>query len=123
MNKIADTSSVENFGSSFQAISILNEHGVKLFSPASSNNSQGITFGVCSLSGSLYMHFMINAFSGSLEFELPEYIEQRRCNWKRWIDTSLESPYDISDISEAPGISEKVYNLCPYSIAILTELK
>ena len=98
-------------------------HGVKLFSPDWSDNSHSIAFSVRSLSGNLYMHFMINAYIGSLEFELPEYIEQRRCIWKRWIDTSLESPDDISEMSETHGISEEVYNLCPYSMAILTDLK
>ena len=82
-------------------------HGVKLFSPDWSYNSHSIAFSVRSLSGNLYMHFMINAYIGSLEFELPEYIEQRRCFWKRWIDTSLESPDDISELSETYGYLKK----------------
>jgi hypothetical protein len=123
MNNLAGTSSVDNFGSSFPAGPVGNEYGIKLFSPGCSLNSQRITFGVRSLSGNLCMNFMINAYSGSLESELPENNEKRRCTLKRRIDTSLESGYDISDISEAPGISEKVYKLCQYSIAILTELK
>ncbi len=41
-------------------------HGVKLFSPDWSDNSHSIAFTVRSLSGNLYMHFMINAYTGDL---------------------------------------------------------
>jgi glycogen operon protein len=98
-------------------------HGVRLFSPDWSDNSHSIAFTVRSLSGNLFMHLMISAYKDYLEFEVPEYIEERKCTWKRWIDTSLESPEDITDFSEAPVISEKVYKLCPHTIAILIELK
>jgi isoamylase len=98
-------------------------HGVKLFNPDWSDHSHSIAFTVRSLSGNLFMHFMVNAYSESLEFELPEYIEQRKCIWKRWIDTSLESPYDITEMYQAPEISENVHKLSPYSLAILIEMK
>jgi glycogen operon protein len=97
-------------------------HGVKLGSPDWSDNSHSLAFSVRSLSGKLFMHFMLNAYCESLAFELPVTIGDRTCRWKRWLDTSLESPDDISEISEVPEVSEKVYRLCPYSIAILIEL-
>ena len=98
-------------------------HGVKLFRPDWSDNSHSIAFTIRSLSGSMYMHFMINAYRESLEFELPEYIDDRKCIWKRWIDTSLESPHDITDMSEAPEISVKVHKLFPYSLTVLIEMR
>jgi isoamylase len=96
-------------------------HGVKLFSPDWSGNSHSIAFTVRSLSGNLLMHFMVNAYTQSLEFELPGFVEQKKCNWKRWIDTSLESPNDISEIKETAGIFEGLYKLYPYSLVVLLD--
>ena len=97
-------------------------HGVRLDSPDWSDNSHSIAFSVRSLSGNLFLHFMVNAYRASLDFELPVNVGDRTCRWKRWLDTSLESPDDISEISEATEVSDKVYRLCPYSVAILIEM-
>jgi glycogen operon protein len=97
-------------------------HGVRLYQPDWSENSHSIAFTVRSLSGKLYMHFMVNAYKESLQFELPEYIYDRKSIWKRWVDTSLESPGDITDMSEANAITDTLYRVSPYSIAILIEL-
>jgi isoamylase len=96
-------------------------HGVKLFRPDWSFESHSIAFTVVSLSGRMGMHIMINAYFGTLEFEIPEYIDDRRLSWKRWIDTSFESPDDIMDIEGANRVTERIYRLAPYSLAVIAD--
>ena len=98
-------------------------HGVNLFRPDWSDNSHSLAFTLKSLSGGMAMHLMINAYYETLDFEIPEYFEERRCTWKRWIDTFLESPEDISELSGSPPISGSKYRLSPYSLAVLLDYK
>jgi isoamylase len=98
-------------------------HGVKLFQPDWSENSHSLAFTVRSLSGRMDMHFMVNAFWESLEFEVPENIGDRPCRWKVWIDTSVESPGDIRDMNEAPAQSGKTYKLCSHSLVVLIDVR
>lgn len=63
------------------------------------------------------MHYMLNAYHESLEFELPHLNSSP--GWKRWIDTSLESPHDISTINEAVAITTEQYTVQSHSIIIL----
>jgi isoamylase len=98
-------------------------HGVKLYRPDWSGNSHSIAFTVQSLSGEMAMHFMINSFKEPLEFEVPEYINHSKCYWNKWVDTSLESPEDITDMEKAPSLFNKKYRLPPFTVVILTDLK
>jgi isoamylase len=114
----------EEFGMSLVQLldrDLITWHGVKLFKPDWSYNSHSMAFTVRSLSGNLFIHFMINAFSESLEFELPAKIENRKCSWRRWIDTALESPDDISDTIKNVEICDGLYKLFPYSVVVLTD--
>jgi hypothetical protein len=45
----------------------------------------------------LSFHLIFNAYWGPLEFELPIQMRAVGHPWRRWIDTSLESPHDIQD--------------------------
>ena len=92
-------------------------HGVKLNQPDWSHYSHSIAFTVQSLSGSLTMHFMLNAFHNSLEFDLPALPEGP--GWKRWIDTAVESPGDICPWQHAPKINKNKYVVAPYCSVIL----
>jgi glycogen operon protein len=92
-------------------------HGVKVNQPDWSHFSHTIAFTVRSLSEKMEYHFMINAFSKSLFFELP--IPTAGKSWKRWIDTSLESPDDICLWHDASLTEEKEYNVFAYSIVVL----
>jgi isoamylase len=98
-------------------------HGVKLNKPDWSDYSHSIAFTVQSLGGKMSMHFMISMYREMLVFEVPEIINGNRCAWKKWIDTSLLSPDDITEIEEAPFIFTKTYRLPPFSLAILIDLK
>jgi glycogen operon protein len=59
---------------------------------------------------------MVNAFHEALEFELPDADGQQ---WKRWIDTALESPDDISSWQHAATVTTSTYILQAHSIGIL----
>jgi isoamylase len=98
-------------------------HGVKLFQPDWTENSHSLAFTVKSLSGRMDMHFMVNAYWESLEFEVPESIGDTHCMWKVWIDTSAESPGDIHELTEAPALTERKYNLCSHSLVVLIDLR
>ena len=92
-------------------------HGVKLDHPDWSERSHSIAIEVITLSGSVHMHYMINAYAEALTFELPKLSEGTA--WRRWIDTSLSSPDDICIWKHAPEISGNSYNVMDRSISVL----
>jgi isoamylase len=92
-------------------------HSVKLNQPDWSQHSHSIAFTVQSLSGSTMMHFMVNAYNELLEFELPEI--KSMLHWKRWIDTSLESPNDICDLRDPVIITTEKYLVQSHAVVIL----
>ena len=94
-------------------------HGVKLNEPDWSEHSHSIAFTVQSLSGSMAMHYMINAYTESLHFELPLLNSDINHKWKRWIDTHLPSPQDICNWNEAEAVHENDYRVAAHSVAIL----
>ena len=98
-------------------------HGIRLFEPDWSDHSHTLAITVESLSGRMAMHLMINAYTASLAFEIPQEGNGRRCSWQRWIDTSLQSPDDISEIGTCPPVSGTHYNLPSYSLAVLVDFK
>jgi glycogen operon protein len=92
-------------------------HGVKLNHPDWSEHSHAIGIEVESLTGSIRMYYIINAFSGPLTFELPRL--NGDAQWKRWIDTSLSTPEDISAWEEAPETPGQSYNATDHSMVVL----
>ncbi len=99
---------------------LIHWHGVELFRPDWSEHSYSLAFTMQSLSGQLVLHVMVNAYSESLKFEIPEHIHGRECRWKLWMDTSLSSPEDIHEIQEGPAVVGKHYTLLPCSLAVLS---
>ena len=96
---------------------LVNWHGVKLDKPDWSHQSHSIAFTIQSLSGDVMWHYMLNANHEALEFELPQ-IKNALC-WKRWIDTSLESPFDICYRNDASVTVNERYLVEPRSIVVL----
>ncbi len=94
-------------------------HGVKLNRPDWSNQSHSLAGTVYSPETRLIYHLMLNAYWEELEFELPPIGAVHRSKWHRWIDTSLTSPDDICDWSNAPEIQDPVYLSKPRSYAVL----
>jgi isoamylase len=96
-------------------------HGVRLDAPDWGNDSHSIA---CTLrSGprhlTFWLHVMFNAYWEPLDFDLPPAPISAAAGWRRWIDTSRESPEDIIDISAAPLVSEAQYRVAPRSVAAL----
>ena len=66
---------------------------------------------------SLYMIF--NAYWEPLEFELPFEKYASGDPWRRWIDTSRDSPNDIQDWPSAPVVTGQTYRAGPRSVVVL----
>ncbi|MDH5248327.1 MAG: glycogen debranching protein GlgX [Cyclobacteriaceae bacterium] len=98
---------------------IITWHGVKLNQPDWSDHSHSIAVTVQSLSGDTAMHYMINAFTAPLEFEVPTHNDSVVFHWRRWIDTSLPSPDDICQLSDAAEISNNAYVVNAHTCVIL----
>jgi len=94
-------------------------HGITLNNPDWSENSHSIAVTIRSLSGTTSMHYMFNAYYEPLEFELPQVDSGSTKIWRRWIDTSLESPNDICIMEEAPAVSSAIYTVSAHSLAVL----
>jgi isoamylase len=94
-------------------------HGVKLFQPDWGDQSHSLAFSV-DLPGQALTFFMIlNAFWESLQFEVPQTRDSQPIEWRRWIDTSLESPHDIVPWHQTEPISGATYLAQPRSVVVL----
>jgi isoamylase len=96
-------------------------HGVRLGSPDWADNSHSIAFTLRSGRGLLpfWLHVMFNAYWEALDFELPPAPTTAFAGWRRWIDTSLESPDDIVYAVTAPPVRGAQYRVAPRSITAL----
>jgi glycogen operon protein len=96
-------------------------HGVRLGAPDWSRESHSIA---CTLqAGSprvpIWLHVMFNAYWEALDFELPAIPGSVMAAWRRWVDTSRESPEDITEIAAAPIVKKKQYHVAPRSVVTL----
>jgi isoamylase len=92
-------------------------HGIKLNQPDWSEHSHAIAIEVESLSGSFHIHYMINASSQALTFDIPLMNGSR--TWRRWIDTSLPSPDNIGSWEDGQVVPGQTYQLMDHSLAVL----
>jgi glycogen operon protein len=92
-------------------------HGVKVDQPDWGDHSHSVALGGELRSEGLHFHLILNAYWKPLEFELP----RPECGtpWRRWIDTSLDSPHDIVPWDDAPPISGNAYRVESRSVALL----
>ena len=94
-------------------------HGVALHRPDWSRSSHSLAFSVELPKDGLLVHAMLNAYWEPLTFELPLLERWKGARWRRWIDTSLASPEDIVEISEAKEMEATTYCVAPRSVAVL----
>jgi glycogen operon protein len=94
-------------------------HGTKLNQPDWSQQSHSLALSADVWMEKLCFHLILNAYWEPLEFELPPTIEVGRNPWRRWIDTSLESPQDIVDWPSAPAVRSPIYRAEPRSVVVL----
>jgi glycogen operon protein len=61
-------------------------------------------------------HIILNGYWEALDFELPPAGGR---TWRRWIDTSLDSPQDIVDWQAAMPLGDGPYRAGPRSVVVL----
>jgi isoamylase len=93
-------------------------HGVKLGQPDWSPWSHSVAFDAILREEGLRLYLILNAYWEPLDFELP-VLSDRRDTWRRWIDTALDPPYDISEWRSAPAFAGRSYHAGPRSVAVL----
>lgn len=94
-------------------------HGVKLNQPDWSDNSHSIVFTAEIQNEGLLFHMILNAYWEPLDFELPPINNMSTNTWRRWIDTSLETPNDIVEWQSAPVILASKYRAQSRSVVML----
>jgi glycogen operon protein len=94
-------------------------HGAKLHQPDWSHQSRSLAFSAELPEENLSFYIIFNAYWEPLEFELPAPEHGDRKPWRRWIDTSLESPHDIQDWPTAAVVAGRTYRAGPRSLVAL----
>jgi isoamylase len=94
-------------------------HGVKLHQPDWSDSSHSISFSAELAREGLLVFAIFNAYWEPLAFELPRVPGENSAPWRRWIDTSLESPQEIVEWRRASPVSGYTYQVGPRSVVVL----
>jgi len=98
-------------------------HGVKLNQPDWSDDSHSLAFMAEIRTQRLLVYLILNAYWESLDFELPPVEGVAGEHWRRWIDTTLDSPADIVEWENAVPVSAPVYTTGPRSVVVLIARK
>jgi isoamylase len=94
-------------------------HGVKLGQPDWGPTSHSIALTVEIRREKMLVHLILNAYWQPLDFELPRLGSASGNQWRRWIDTALDSPHDIVEWKTAPLVSGYVYRAESRSVVML----
>jgi glycogen operon protein len=94
-------------------------HGVRVDQPDWSDCSHAVALTVELANHGLCVHMIFNSYWGALDFELPSTFDGRATVWRRWIDTALESPSDITDWRDALAIPQLNYHAEARSVVVL----
>jgi len=65
------------------------------------------------------VYLIFNAYWEPLLFELPQGANSGQTCWRRWIDTSLDSPNDVVEWQAAPTVPGPTYAAGPRSVVVL----
>ncbi|HWB84971.1 MAG TPA: glycogen debranching protein GlgX [Bryobacteraceae bacterium] len=93
-------------------------HGVKLGQPDWNYCSHSLAFSADLPEQGLRFYLILNAYWEVLDFELPPLNEGSQ-TWRRWIDTSLDPPYEISEWRASPPVAGWTYRAGPRSVVVL----
>jgi glycogen operon protein len=93
-------------------------HGVALHEPDWGESSRSFAVRVTSYDNRFRLHLIANAYWEALSFKLPP-ADGRGSLWRRWIDTALPSPHDISDWGSAPAVTPSHYRVEARSVVVL----
>jgi isoamylase len=92
-------------------------HGVKLGHPDWSVTSHSVALYADARGQGLLIYLILNQYWEPLDFELPPASDGNP--WRRWIDTSLDSPNDIDESETAQPIMTPTYRAGPRSVIVL----
>jgi isoamylase len=94
-------------------------HGVKLGQPDWNYYSHSLAVSAELPKERIRYHLIMNAYWEPLDFQLPAVGSGSEDDWRRWIDTSLDSPHDIVEWRTSPPIPGRTYRAGPRSVAAL----
>ncbi len=94
-------------------------HGVKLHQPDWGPDSHSLALSLDLPRENLHYFNIFNAYWEPLDFELPRLNSGEYDPWRRWIDTSMDSPLDISAWYSATPVPGYVYRAAPRSVVVL----
>ena len=94
-------------------------HGVKLNQPDWTYQSHSLAITANCFPVQFRMHLMVNSYWEPLEFELPPTSSSTGGDWRRVVDTYLESPDDICETPDGPPVHESIYRVQPRSVVLL----
>jgi glycogen operon protein len=94
-------------------------HGVKLNQPDWSDSSHCLALSVEAENEKLLFYLILNAHWDPFDFELPLVEPDSQGPWRRWIDTSLETPEDIIDWRHALPVATGSYRAGARSTVVL----
>jgi len=94
-------------------------HGVKLSQPDWGASSRSVACTVEMRREKMLLHLILNAYWEPLDFELPKPGNEGRSPWRRWIDTTLDSPHDIGSWQTSPPVPSPRYQAGPRSVVVL----
>ena len=103
----------------FLSRAMIEWHGVKLGQPDWGPDSHTISFTMREPAHNRMDQFISNAYSEPLSFEIASLPDPKN-KWKRIIDTSLDSPEDITTPDEAKEVEGRTYLVQPRSIVLLS---
>jgi isoamylase len=92
-------------------------HGIRLDQPDWTYNSHSIALYAQLPHEGLDVYAIMNAYWEPLNFELPKLSGGRP--WRRWVDTSRDTPEDIVPWHTAPSLSCKEYRVESRSVVVL----
>jgi glycogen operon protein len=95
-------------------------HGTRLGRPDTSDSSRSIALALWG--EQVALHVILNAFWEALDFEVPP-LESGHDGWQRIVDTSLDSPDDLSSAVDAPAVVGGAYRAGPRSVVVLAARK
>ncbi len=93
-------------------------HGTKLNEPDWSDHSHSVAFSAELEKEKRLVHFIFNAYWEPLQFQLPT-VGNGENAWRRWVDTSLESPQEIVEWQKSPRVRGHTYTAGPRSVVVL----
>jgi isoamylase len=94
-------------------------HGTDLNKPDWSEDSHSVALSFEFRERQLSVHWILNAYWEALDFELPPVCGDFPLQWRRWIDTSLDSPADIVAMELARPVAGPRYRAAARSVVLL----